>query len=49
LIQYIFAKKSTISRRKVLYRHYQKYYAQQEAKRLHGRIASFIGDFKVGT
>jgi hypothetical protein len=29
--------------------HTQYYYEQQEAKQLHNRISSFLGDFKVGT
>lgn len=29
--------------------HIQYWQEQQEAKRLHNRISSFLGDFKVGT
>ena len=29
--------------------HIQYYQERQEAKRLHNRISSFLGDFKVGT
>jgi hypothetical protein len=45
----VFGKTSTISRRKGENGYYQKTSGAKEAKRLQGRISSFIEGFQIGT